>query len=115
MRRTIKVIGLSPGTRYIGFSLFCGSELRDWGVRNTEGIWSKDKMAKIRLFLLSMIHQHEPYALCIKAIHPSRSSPNLNRLMRDIHRLAVKEKLSGEYPFFKQIVRSQSPEKLKYF
>lgn len=99
MTKPIKIIGISPGTRYIGFALFCGSDLRDWGVKNIDGRWSKEKIKKIRMFLLSMIHQHEPVAIAIKSSHPSRTSLNLNQLVGEIKDIAGKERLRVyEYP-----------------
>ena len=83
----------------MGFALFCGSDLRDWGVKNIDGRWSKDKVKKIRMFLLSMIHQYKPDVIAIKSSHPSRTSPNLNHLVGQIKDMARGERLRVyEYP-----------------
>ena len=93
MLKTIKIIGVSPGTRYVGFAIFYGSELRDWGVKNIEGRWSKEKQKRIMAFISDLIGQHKPYVLAVKAIHPSRSSTNLNQLVRKIKEISKRKRL----------------------
>lgn len=88
-----KIIGISPETRYMGVALFCGPELIDWRVKNIEGKWSKEKMGKARMILSSFIERHEPNVLAIKKIHPSRTSPNLNRLVNRIKELSRRKGL----------------------
>jgi len=92
-KKPLKILGISPGTRYIGFALFCGSELRDWGVRNIEGRWSKEKMKKTMAIISGLIGQSGTNVLSIKELHPSRSSPNLNRLVGRIKGLAQRNGL----------------------
>lgn len=92
-RKTLRIIGLNPGTRYMGLAAFCGSELRDWQVRNLGGRWSDDKMAKIVSVLSSLIDSHRANVLAVKRINPARSSPNLNQLMHRIENLSKKRKL----------------------
>jgi Holliday junction resolvasome RuvABC endonuclease subunit len=93
MLKTIKIIGVSPGTRYVGYAIFYGSELRDWGVKNIEGRWSKEKQKKIMAFISDLIGQHKPNVLSVKSLHPSRSSPNLNRLVAKIKESAERKRL----------------------
>lgn len=99
MSKTIKIIGVSPGTRYIGYAIFYGSELRDWGIKNIESKWSKEKMAKIMAFISDLIGQHNPNVLSVKALHPSRSSPNLNQFVCRIKEISKRKKLRMcQYP-----------------
>jgi len=92
-RKTLRIIGLNPGTRYLGLAVFCGSELRDWQVKNIEGKWSQDKMTKITSTLLSLIDSYGANVLAVKRLNPSRSSPNLNRLVLGIENLSKVRKL----------------------
>ena len=84
MPKTMKIIGINPGTRYIGFAIFHGSELRDWGVKNIEGRWSKDKLKKATSAISDMIGQNESNVLSIKKLNLSRSSANLRGLVNKI-------------------------------
>jgi len=88
-----KIIGLNPGTRYMGIAVFYGSELRDWQVRNIDGRWSGDKMGKIIMLLSSLIDCHKPDVLAIKKLHLSRSSPNLKKLVGRINELSKRKGL----------------------
>jgi len=92
-RETLRIIGINPGTRYLGLAIFCGSELRDWQVKNTEGKWSDDKMTKITSMLLSLIDSYDANVLAVKRLNPSRSSPNLNKLASTIENLSKMRKL----------------------
>ena len=76
----------------MGFAIFYDSELRDWGVKNIEGRWSKEKQKRIMAFISDLIGQHKPNVLVVKALHPSRSSLNLNRLVAENKRDPQKEK-----------------------
>ena len=37
VKKIITIIGINPGTRYLGISVFHGSELRDWRVKVVQG------------------------------------------------------------------------------
>lgn len=87
-KKPLRIIGINPGTRYIGVAIFQGTELRDWQVKNIAGNWSKEKIKKARMIVSGLIEQYEPDALAIKRFHPSRSSKNLNRLAEKIKGLA---------------------------
>lgn len=92
-KKALRIIGVNPGTRYLGLAVFCGPELRDWQVKNMEGRWSKDKMAKIISAFLSLIDSYKANVLAVKQLNPSRSSPNLNRLVFRIESLSKTRKL----------------------
>ena len=77
--KTKTILGINPGTRYLGFAVFCGPELRDWGVKVATGPCSRQKMEKLKKIVLGLIGQYKPEVLAIKKLHPSRSSPNRGR------------------------------------
>jgi len=77
----------------MGYAIFYDSELRDWGVKNIDGKWSKEKMARIMAFMSDLIGQHKPDVLSIKSLHPSRSSVNLDRLTAKIKESAKKKRI----------------------
>jgi len=93
MTETMRIIGINPGTRYMGFAIFHGSELRDWGVKNIGGRWSKDKLKKAIEVISDMIGHNEPSVLSIKQLNPSRSSRNLNLLVSKIMELSKRKRL----------------------
>ena len=103
MLKNTKIIGISPGTRYIGYAIFYSSELRDWGVKNVEGKWSKEKQKRIMSFISNLTTEHKPNAIAIKKLHPSRSSPNLNRLVTKIKESSERKRLKVYQHSIKEI------------
>ena len=87
------ILGINPGTRYLGFAIFHGPELRDWGVKVAKGPCTKDKMEKLKKIVLGLIEQYEPEVLAIKQLHPSRSSPNLLKLVGELKKLSLIRKI----------------------
>jgi hypothetical protein len=82
------ILGVNPGARYIGIAVLSGPELRDWGVKVINGKWSTGKMGKALSVVSGLIKQHEPAVLAVKDLHPSRSSPNLIRMVSRIQEIA---------------------------
>ena len=87
-KKTIKILAINPGTRYIGFAVFFGPELRDWGTKVVKGKWSARKKEKLKNIVLSFIDQHRPDAIAIKKLHPSRSSRQLDSFVSEIKLIA---------------------------
>ena len=79
-KKTLKIIGINPGTRYLGISVFQDSDLRDWRIKVFQEKWSVYKIKKIKKIILSLIEDYKPNVLAIKILHPSRSSENLKLL-----------------------------------
>ena len=88
-----KIIGINPGTRYLGIAVFQGPELLDWRIKVLEGKWSKDKMKKAISVIQEIIERYEPSYLAIKKLHPSRRSVNLLRLVNKIKEISKRKKL----------------------
>jgi len=87
-KEPLKIIGINPGTHYLGIAIFQDSDLRDWRVKAFRGKWSREKMEKIKNILLSFIDHYEPNILAIKKLHPSRRSENLKYLVAKIKELS---------------------------
>ena len=99
LRKPVRIIGINPGTRYMGIAVFHGTELLDWGVKNMSGRWSVEKIRKARMILSDLLERYELEVLAMKELHPSRSSRNLNRLVREMKELARRKGLSvHQYP-----------------
>lgn len=92
-KKPIKIIGINPGTRYLGLAFFQGAELRDWRVRVVNGVWSKKKQEKTLKVISDFIDQYEPDVMAIKTLHPSRSSKNLKQLVSHIKILSEEKSL----------------------
>jgi len=83
-KRQLKIIGINPGTRYLGIAIFQDSELLDWRIKVLKGKWSKEKMKKAIEIISNFIERYEPNVLAIKKLHASRRTENLLRLVNKI-------------------------------
>jgi Holliday junction resolvasome RuvABC endonuclease subunit len=92
-RRLQRIIGINPGTRYLGIAVLDGSELLDWRIRALEGKWSEKKINKVIEILSELFDRYEPNVFVIKKLHPARRSENLLRLANKIKDFARCKKL----------------------
>jgi Holliday junction resolvasome RuvABC endonuclease subunit len=92
-KKPITILGINPGSRYLGIAVFHGPELLDWRVKVFKGKWCKEKMKRIAKIVSQFIEQYQDNALAIKKLNPSRSSGNLNRLVSQIKGIARRKKL----------------------
>lgn len=82
--KTQNILGINPGTKYLGIAVFQGPNLRVWKIRVTKGRWSKDKKKRIKGIIHEYIDHYDLNTLAIKKLHPSRSSANLDTLVAEI-------------------------------
>ena len=80
-KEPLKIIGINPGTRYLGIAVFQGPELLDWRIKTFKGKWSNAKIEKILGAISEIFELYEPDALAIKKLHPSRRSESLTMLV----------------------------------
>lgn len=92
-KQPITILGINPGSRYIGMAVFRGPELRDWRVKVIKGRWSRKKMAKALMIVSGFIERYQPKALAIKKLHASRTSPDLDRLVARVKALSGRKGL----------------------
>lgn len=93
LKKPLTILGINPGSRYLGIAVFRGPELRDWRVKIIKGKRPKEKMEKIKEIVSSFIELYQADALAIKKLHPSRRSPNLKRLVAKIKEMSKRKGL----------------------
>jgi len=106
-----KILGINPGSRYLGFAVCYGSELRDWGIKNIQSGKLNERKERIKQIIQSLIYQYEPSVLAIKSINTSRSSKCLNRLVDEMIKVAQNNGLKIHQFSIKALERSFSPLK----
>ena len=82
------VLAIVPGSRYVGFAILCGRELKDWGIRVVKRRTPEEKLNYGNKLLASLLEEWRPNVLAIKNLHPSRSSASLNQLAGAMTNLA---------------------------
>lgn len=92
-KRRLKIIGINPGTRYLGIAILQDSELLDCRIKVFKEKSSKDKIKRILEIINEYIELHEINTIAIKRLHRSRSSKNLKLLVSRIKALAKRNRI----------------------
>jgi len=104
-QKTLKIIGINPGTRYLGIAVFQDSELLDWRVKTFRGKWTKEKAERILKVIREQIEIHDINTIAIKKLHPSRSSKNLKLLVSKIKSLVKRKRIKAKSYSVKELER----------
>ena len=111
MKREPKVIlGITPGTRYLGVAILHSSELQDWRTKTFRGKWSSLKKKNILATIERMIEQYQVTDISLKKFHPSRTSKNLDKLIIEIEELSKSKALRIYHYTIEEIKKSLSKE-----
>jgi len=102
-KKTLKIIGINPGTRYLGIAVLYGQELLDWRIKVLDGKWSAGKITKAIGIVFDLIERYKPNVLIIKKLHPARRSENLMRLAKKIKEFARRKGLKAYQYSIKEI------------
>lgn len=93
------ILSIILGTRYIGVAIMNGSDLRDWFVKSLNGNSVKEKLTNLHTIIFDYVERFNIDALALKKLHPSRSSPTLNKLNESIKTVVRNKHLAiVEYP-----------------
>jgi len=93
LKETLRIIGINPGTRYLGLAIFQDWNLIDWRIKNLEGKWSTKKIDKVISALKEQIELYDLNAIALKRVHPAVSSKNLRKLIDRIKSLAAQKRI----------------------
>ena len=93
LKNSLRIIGINPGTRYIGLAVIQDMNIFDWRVKLLEGPWSKKKIDKVTGIISEYIDFYNLNTIALKKLHPSRSSRYLKHLVERIKYFSKKRKL----------------------
>jgi len=74
------ILGISPGTRSMGYAVMSDGELVDWGVKSFKGKWSKEKGEKILSAFQRLVGDYKITKVCLKVSCPSKNSQHLDNV-----------------------------------
>ena len=89
----ITIVGINPGTRYLGVAVLKGSQLREWRIKLVNRNSIEGKVKYVESIMRKLIERYKPDAVALKKLHPSRSSTNLDRLVQAIRQCANERKI----------------------
>ena len=87
------IIGISPGTSLLGFSVFRGNVLVDYGIKSYSGKWSKRKLRHITASIEKLIAQYAPQTVVMMVADIESSSENVEQLNAEVESLLERKKL----------------------
>jgi RNase H-fold protein (predicted Holliday junction resolvase) len=93
LKKSLRIIGINPGTRYLGIAVFQDWNLLDWRIKLLDGKWSKKKIDRVIDMICEYVELYELNTIVLKKVHPSRSSKNLGLLVSQIKSLAKRKKM----------------------
>jgi hypothetical protein len=108
--KEVSILGINPGTKYTGWAVFLGPELRDWGIKTLKGHWSARKIVELKGFIGSLAARYGIDWLAIKRLNPEHSSPNLTRLTTAIIQYLAERGIKGESRSIGELKAFFSPE-----
>ncbi|MHB8579169.1 MAG: crossover junction endodeoxyribonuclease RuvC [Ignavibacteriaceae bacterium] len=82
--KTLNILSIIPGTKYLGVAVFIDTDLRDWFVKSITAASVNEKAEYVRLLMSDFIERFGINVLAIKKLHPARSSKNLSDLASEI-------------------------------
>jgi hypothetical protein len=93
MQEPKMILGISPGTRYVGISLFQNGRLIGWKVKTFKGKTTKKKLQHIRDSVRPIIEGYAVDAVTLKIPDCKRTSKNVRQIISDIEKIVVEKKL----------------------
>ena len=90
------ILGISPGTKYIGVAVLRNGNLHDWKVKSYKGTWSDEKLDKALGYLEKLVISHVINHIACKVPHESRTSHGVNAIIQKIQEIAREYKIKFE-------------------
>jgi len=110
-KKTKTIMGINPGAKYLGISIFQNSDLKDWRIKAFKGKWSKEKMERVLEIISDYVFVYEVDAIAIKKLHLSKSSKELIEFTAMIEDFAYKRGLEICLYTIKDLEKYFSPKK----
>jgi Holliday junction resolvasome RuvABC endonuclease subunit len=105
LKKTLRIIGINPGTRYLGLAIFEDWNLIDWRIRALNGKWSSKKIEKVISTINEYIELNDLNTIALKKLHPAKISKNLRKLVDRIKSLAARKRVRVFQYSIKEIER----------
>jgi hypothetical protein len=84
------ILGISPGTRRIGFAVLKRGKLVHWEIRTFNAAWSNKKASHMAHTIQRYINRYNIDCIALKVNHPARTSNGLEHVVYSIIEIADK-------------------------
>jgi len=87
------ILGISPGTRSIGFAVMSDGELIDWGLKSFKGKWTNSRKKKILTLLERFVEDYQINSIRVKINKTTQVSHNLEMIYLLIEKCCLERKI----------------------
>lgn len=91
--KPIIILGLSPGTRVLGYALISDGELLDWGVKGFKGRWTEQRPGKVKSVVQDLVDKFQIAHLALKISDTVQRTRNLDDVYARLTTFAKRKKL----------------------
>jgi Holliday junction resolvasome RuvABC endonuclease subunit len=97
MRKETIVLGISPGTRSVGFALMCGNELLGFEIQSFKETWSRKKLRRILEAISFQIIQYDIREVAVKVPDNMPASKGFSQIIGSMNVLFEAKKIKKKY------------------
>ncbi|MFA5089272.1 MAG: hypothetical protein WC552_09605 [Candidatus Omnitrophota bacterium] len=103
LKEPLRILGVNPGTRYLGLAVFQDWTLLEWRICTFAGEWSAKKLNRIVQCIKEHIDLHCINMVVMKKHHSAHSSPQIEVINSKIRNLARKKGIKTYQPSIKEV------------
>lgn len=103
LKEPLRILGINPGTRYLGLAVFQDWTLLEWRICTFAGKWSVKKLNRIIQCIREHIDLHRINLVVIKKHHSAHSSPRIEVINSKIRNLARRNGIKTLQPSIKEV------------
>ena len=78
----VTVLGISPGTRYVGIAILRNGELYSWKIKSYKGMYDPAKVDRTLSYVEELIIMQVIHSIACKIPHSKRTSPVLKTKLK---------------------------------
>jgi Holliday junction resolvasome RuvABC endonuclease subunit len=101
--RTGSILGICPGTRFVGIAIIRDKELVQYHVKAFFGVWSHQKLRTIVSMVVTAIEQHHVTAVAVKIPDRLPGSPGYTQLLGVLNVACERKGIRPRYYAFSDI------------
>lgn len=89
----VTILGISPGTRYVGIAILRNGELFSWKIKSYKGVYDPVKVDRTLEYIENLIIMQVINSIACKIPHSKRTSPVLDKIIQRIREMSAQYKV----------------------